>query len=319
VVRWLGPTALDLDPVAPAALRAISPQRRPERADHDESQDGRDGDCEQEEYLYTHDGALCSPGYLPPGLLKPCPAGIGAMKQVRIGCSGWNYRDWRGPVYPEGLPQRLWLQRYAELFDTVEVNNTFYRLPRRDAVAAWAEQTPAGFVFSVKASRYLTHVKRLARIETGARRFFEHIEPLVEAGKLGPVLWQLPANFGRDDERLGQALAVLPAGRHCFEFRHESWFREDVYKRLRDHGVALVIGDDPERPFQSRELTADWTFIRFHRGSRGRGGNYSVSELETWKRRIAAWRSRAEVFAYFNNDWRAYAVRNGRWLAARLR
>ncbi len=239
-------------------------------------------------------------------------------KPVHIGCSGWNYRDWRGAIYPEGLPARRWLERYAELFDTVEVNNTFYRLPSQHAVEGWIEQTPPRFVISVKASRYLTHVKRLRETRKGAGRYFEAIKPLVDSPKLGPVLWQLPANFKRDDERLAAALVELPKARHCFEFRHPSWFVPEVYELLRRHKVALVIGDDPERPFQARELTADWTYIRFHRGSRGRRGNYSERELKQWKRRIASWRSRVEVFAYFNNDWETFAPRNALWLAERL-
>jgi uncharacterized protein YecE (DUF72 family) len=239
-------------------------------------------------------------------------------KPVHIGCSGWNYRDWRGAIYPEGLPARRWLERYAELFDTVEVNNTFYRLPTRSAVEGWVEKTPPGFVIAVKASRYLTHVKRLHEMRRGARRYFDAIEPLADSPKMGPVLWQLPANFRRDDERLGEALEQLPEARHCIEFRHPSWFVPEVYELLREHAVALVIGDDPERPFQTRELTADWTYVRFHRGNRGRRGNYSERELEQWKRRIAAWRARVEVFAYFNNDWEAFGPRNALWLAERL-
>jgi uncharacterized protein YecE (DUF72 family) len=229
---------------------------------------------------------------------------------VWVGCSGWNYADWRELVYPRGLPPRRWLAHYATLFDTVEVNSTFYRLPSRDAVANWAAETPPGFRFAIKASRYLTHIKRLTNLGQGVERFYERIEPLIEAGKLGPVLWQLPGNFRCDRERLGAALEQLPAGRHCFEFRHPSWFNDDVYGMLRRHGVALVIGDSPERPFQTHEMTADWTFLRFHQGTRGRRGNYSATELEEWARRISAWRRRVEVFAYFNNDWNAFAVRN---------
>ena len=232
------------------------------------------------------------------------------MGAVRIGCSGWVYDHWRDRVYPDGLPQRRWLERYATLFDTVEVNATFYRLPRRDTVAAWVEGTPAGFVFAVKASRYLTHVKRLRDLGRGLERFYACIEPLVGSPKLGPVLWQLPENFHRDDERLAGALERLPPGRHCFEFRHESWFRPDVYGLLREHGAALVVGDTPARPFQAHELTADWAFVRFHQGRRGRRGNYSDRELAGWAERLAAWRTRADVYAYFNNDWEGFAVRN---------
>jgi uncharacterized protein YecE (DUF72 family) len=240
------------------------------------------------------------------------------VKAVRIGCSGWNYADWRERVYPKGLAQRRWLEHYATLFDTVEINNTFYRLPARSAVANWVESTPPGFVFSVKASRFLTHVKRLTDMGEGVRRFYERIEPMAASAKMGPVLWQLPENFHRNDERLAGALARLPAGRHCFEFRHPSWFVSDVYALLREHDAALVIGDHPERPFQAYELTAAWTFIRFHYGRRGRNGNYSEKELETWRARIDEWRREVEVFAYFNNDWLGYAVKNGLWLKERL-
>jgi uncharacterized protein YecE (DUF72 family) len=239
-------------------------------------------------------------------------------KPVHIGCSGWNYQDWRGVIYPDGLPARRWLERYAELFDTVEVNATFYRLQSPEAVQRWIDQTPDDFVFAVKGSRYLSHVKRLRAMGTGIRRYNASIRPLLRSPKMGPVLWQLPENFHRDDDRLAAALERLKEGRHCFEFRHPSWFVPEVYELLRSHGAALVIGDHPERPFQSHELTADWTYIRFHHGRRGRGGNYSVSELEEWRRRIARWRSEVEVFAYFNNDWKAYAPRNARWLAERF-
>jgi len=212
------------------------------------------------------------------------------------------YPHWRERFYPAGLAQRHWLTHYASVFDTVEVNSTFYRLPSTDAVRAWVDQTPPGFVFTVKASRYLTHVKRLTGMEAGIPRFYERIGPLVDSGKLGPVLWQLPENFHRDDERLAGALKALPAGRHCFEFRHASWFCDEVYSLLRGHGAALVIGDHPERPFQSTEMTAEWTFVRLHYGSRGRKGNYSKRELATWVRRLRDWRRRIETYVYLNND-----------------
>ena len=232
------------------------------------------------------------------------------MGELRIGCSGWNYREWRDGFYPPKLPARRWLEAYAERFDTVEVNATFYRLPSADAVTAWANQTPAGFVFSVKSSRYMTHVKRLNDLGTYSKPFYERIEPLISAGKLGPVLWQLPANFRRDDERLATALEQLPEGRHAFEFRHESWFVPAVFELLSAHCVALVIGDHPERPFQTCEPTTDWVFVRFHYGRRGRSGNYSQRELEHWANVIGAWLPDHDVYAYFNNDWKAYAPRN---------
>ncbi|HEX8054751.1 MAG TPA: DUF72 domain-containing protein [Thermoleophilaceae bacterium] len=240
------------------------------------------------------------------------------MKPVRVGCSGWNYQSWRELVYPKGCPPSRWLEHYATLFDTVEVNSTFYRLASRDAVARWVEQTPPDFVFTLKMSRYITHIKRLTSLDTGIDKFYERVEPLTRTPKMGPVLWQLPENFHRDDDRLAAALKALPSGRHTFEFRHTSWFVPEVYELLREHGVALTIGDHPERPFQSYEMTADWTFVRFHYGHRGRRGNYSESELAEWAERIAEWRRRVEVFAYFNNDWEGFAVRNGLWLRERL-
>jgi uncharacterized protein YecE (DUF72 family) len=242
--------------------------------------------------------------------------------ELRVGCSGWNYAHWRERVYPRGLPPRRWLARYAGLFDTVEVNATFYRLPRRDAVIRWAEATPPDFVFTIKASRYLTHIRRLRDLPPGIDLLYERIGPLVDEGKLGPVLWQLPESFHRDDERLAAALEALPGGRHCFEFRHPSWFHDDVYALLRQHGVALVLGDIPSRPFQTRERTADWTFVRFHYGRRGRRGNYSDRELAEWATWLSEQTAAGDVYAYFNNDWEGFAVRNGlrlrRLLAAQL-
>ena len=240
------------------------------------------------------------------------------MKAIRVGCSGWNYADWRGVLYPPGCPQRKWLRRYAEVFDTVEVNNTFYRLPTLDAVRGWVAQTPPGFVFAVKSSRYLTHIKRLTDMDRGAARLLERLEPLTASPKMGPMLWQLPGNFHRDDERLAFALEHLPPGRHAFEFRHESWFTDDVLAALRASDVALVIGDHPERPWQSHELTAGFTFVRFHYGHRGRRGNYSATELDEWARELERLALRAEVFAYFNNDWEGFAVRNALGMRKRL-
>ena len=153
-------------------------------------------------------------------------------------------------------------------------------------------------------------MKKLRDLRQGIGRFYERIEPLVEAGRLGPVVWQLPEWFARQDDVLAGALAELPDGRHCFEFRNESWFRPEVYDLLRSHGVALVIGDHPKRPFQAHELTTGWTLVRLHYGRRGRRGNYSESELEEWAARLRRFAQRAETFAYFNNDWEGFAARN---------
>jgi uncharacterized protein YecE (DUF72 family) len=239
-------------------------------------------------------------------------------RPVHIGCSGWQYQDWREIFYPKGCGQPRWLQHYAKTFDTVEVNSTFYRLASKDAVARWVEQTPPDFCFALKASRYLTHIKKLTDLRQGIERYYERIEPLVGTPKLGPIVWQLPPTFKRDDDALEHALEELPPGRHCFEFRHETWFTDEVYERLRAYGAALVIGDHPQRPWQAYEMTADWTFVRFHYGRRGRRGNYSKTELETWAKRIEQWRRQVDVFIYFNNDWEGFAIDNGRFLKKRL-
>jgi uncharacterized protein YecE (DUF72 family) len=236
------------------------------------------------------------------------------MQPVLVGCSGWNYKDWRGRFYPTALPASRWLEHYSRQFETVEVNTTFYRLIGRDAVARWIEQTPEHFAFAVKASRYLTHVKRLRYGAESVARFYEPLQPMREANRLGAVLWQLPESFHRDDERLAAFLEQLPDGRDAFELRHQSWFAGDVYELLRAHDVALVIGDHPDRRFQTHEATATWRYVRLHQGSRGRRGNYSASELEAWAQRLHAWRAREPIFVYFNNDWEAFAPRN----AARL-
>lgn len=243
------------------------------------------------------------------------------MRAVRIGCAGWANEDWRGVLYPEGTAKRDWLAAYAREFTTVEVNSTFYRLPAEAMVTTWVEETPDGFSFAVKASRYFTHVKRLLKPEKYVERFLAGIEPLRSAGRLEAVLWQLPPSLRRDDERLDAALAEITArapGRHAIEFRHASWLSPDVYDLLRSHGAALVVSDGAGHGIEARELTADWTYVRLHGGSRGRRGNYSASELLTWRRRIAAWRARAEVLAYFNNGREAFAVANARALASGL-
>jgi uncharacterized protein YecE (DUF72 family) len=235
------------------------------------------------------------------------------MKRVWIGCSGWSYRDWKGGLYKD-VPTSRWLERYAEAFDAVEVNATFYRLPKPETVAGWVEQTPAGFLFAVKGSRYLTHMRRLRDIADGVARFWEPLAPLREAAKLGPVLWQLPESFERDDAVLAQALETFPPARHCFEFRHPSWFAEPVRRLLVEHGASLALGHDARRQLPAARPVGEIAYLRLHYGARGRAGNYSSAELDRWRRRIAAWRSRREVFVYLNNDWRGFAPANAREL-----
>jgi uncharacterized protein YecE (DUF72 family) len=241
------------------------------------------------------------------------------LRRVHVGCSGWVYPHWRERFYPKGVPQRAWLDFYAEHFDTVEINNTFYRLPSPSAVQGWVQHSPPEFTFAVKVSRYMTHIKRLTMVERGLKRFYEPLESLTGSGKLGPLLWQFPPNFHRDTDRLADALAQLPDGRHAFEFRHESWFDDDVYSLLHEHGVALVVGDERSRWISTPPVrTADWTYVRFHHGSRGRHGNYSDAEISTWARRLAQWRRDTEIYVYFNNDWQGFAIRNARLLKRKL-
>jgi uncharacterized protein YecE (DUF72 family) len=237
---------------------------------------------------------------------------------IRIGCSGWVYRDWRGVLYPEGLPQRRWLERYAEVFDTVEVNATFYRLAKPATVERWIAETPDDFAFTVKASQYLTHFARLRDLERGVQRFYDGIAPLAASPKLACVLWQLPERFPRDDARLAAALdavTALPPGRHAWEFRHPTWFAPDVLEALRWHGAPLVIGHHPQRPWVPlHAVTASPAFVRLHFGARGRRGNYSDRELREWAVRLRALAEQADVLVYLNNDWEGFAVRNARAL-----
>lgn len=248
------------------------------------------------------------------GAAAPHPEPMTATR-VLIGCSGWSYEDWRGRLYPDDAPPSSWLQLYGAEFDCVEVNATFYRLPTRSAVARWAESTPSSFTFAVKASRYLTHVRRLQEVGAGLERLRERIAPFAHAGKLGPLLWQLPESFRRDDERLARALAQLDSGRHAFEFRHESWFADDVAALLRKHGAAFVVADSSQRELPIGAQTTDWAYVRFHHG-RGRDGNYTERQLQEWAGRLET--VQGDLYAFFNNDWQGFAVENARRLRALL-
>jgi uncharacterized protein YecE (DUF72 family) len=241
--------------------------------------------------------------------------------RLRVGCSGWNYDHWRhGVFYPPRCAARNWLGFYARHFDTVEVNMTFYRLPKREVVERWVAGSPDDFVFAVKVSRYVTHIKRLLDVPQHLPLLYERIEPLLRSPKCGPLLWQLPPTFQIDLGRLESALEHVHDGyRHAFEFRHPSWFRAETYTLLREHGVALVIGDRPEvNDFQAHELTADFTLVRFHGGTRGANGNYAHTELDDWAARLERWSADVDVYAYFNNDWEGYAIENALYLKERL-
>jgi uncharacterized protein YecE (DUF72 family) len=230
---------------------------------------------------------------------------------VRIGTSGWIYPHWRHRFYPPELPQRRWLEFYSSRFGTVEINYSFYRLPSPASFASWKAGTPADFSFALKGSRFVTHLKRLKDPDVHVATFYERAKAL--GRKLGVVLWQLPPQLQRDDNRLESFLAVLPSNHpNAIEFRHPSWFVEPVYASLRRHDVALCLADRDGRILPSDlVLTSDWSYLRFHSGQAD--GDYTETQLHQWADRIADFRARdVSVFAYFNNDWGGYALKNAR-------
>jgi uncharacterized protein YecE (DUF72 family) len=252
---------------------------------------------------------------------------------VRVGTSGWQYQDWRGVLYPPGVAQRRWLEYYAGHYGTVENNASFYRLPGRDTFAGWRARTPDGFVMAVKASRYLTHIRRL-------RDPAEPVERLLRAAtglgdKLGPVLLQLPPTMPADAGALEECLREFarfpatpdpvpgPAGhgiRVAVEFRHQSWWTGEIRQLLERHGAALCWADRLGRPVTPLWRTADWGYLRFHEGAAQPWPRYGPQDLRAWAQRAAqAWPDGAEVFAYFNNDQGGAAVHDAATLASVLR
>ncbi|GII67427.1 histidine kinase [Sphaerisporangium krabiense] len=239
---------------------------------------------------------------------------------VLVGTSGWQYKHWRDVLYPAGLPQRLWLERYAECFATVENNNAFYRLPPRETFEAWRDRTPAGFVMAVKASRFLTHIKRLKDPE-------EPVERLMEAAgglgrKLGPVLLQLPPTLRADPGRLDACLRRFPAGtRVAVEPRHRSWWSGEVRDVLARHGAALCWADVLGRPVTPLWRTAGWGYLRLHQGRADPWPSYGEASLRSWLHRLAGQWDPADhdLYVYFNNDPGGAAVRNAARFAALAR
>jgi uncharacterized protein YecE (DUF72 family) len=224
----------------------------------------------------------------------------------RVGTSGWQYRDWRERFYPKGLPTSRWLEHYAARFSTVEVNNSFYRLPERERVEAWAREVPDGFVLTMKASRYITHIRRLKDPEEPLTTMWRSF--LGAGDRLGPVLFQLPPNLPADVERLRAFVALLPAERPAaLEFRHDSWLTDEVFALLDGARASLVW---PDRPGTRRALplTGGWAYVRFHQGSRT-GPDYPRAKLRRWADRLAELGA-VDGYAYFNNDTGGAAVRD---------
>jgi uncharacterized protein YecE (DUF72 family) len=233
--------------------------------------------------------------------------------EIRIGCSGWQYRHWRGEFYPADLEQKHWLEYYASRFDTVEINNTFYRLPEASAFAAWRRRAPDGFLYAIKASRFLTHMKKLNAPKEPLERLFSRAQLL--GRHLGPVLYQLPPRWSVDVERLASFLRSLPARRrHVIEFRDPSWYTDEVFELLEQYGIARCL-HDMAGSATGRRCGGPFIYARFH-GPVQYSGRYDDQLLDEWASWFAArFRDRQSVFAYFNNDAGGHAPRD----AVRLR
>lgn len=232
-----------------------------------------------------------------------------------IGTSGWQYADWRGEFYPAGMPQRLWLEEYTRHFDTVELNNAFYRLPQRETFASWRDRIPAGFVMAVKASRYLTHIKRLRDPAEPVARLLAVATGLDD--RLGPILLQLPPTLRGDPPLLERALATFPDSvRVAVEPRHPTWWTDDIRDVLCDHNAALCWADRGGRPVTPTWRTADWGYLRLHEGRAHPWPSYGNAALTSWALRLSQTYRDSEVFVYFNNDPGAAAVRNAHKFAA---
>ena len=240
-----------------------------------------------------------------------------SLGQVYIGTSGWHYKHWLGPFYPPDLPASKMLRWYAERFDTVEINNSFYRLPATPALEGWCRETPASFCFAAKASRYITHNKKLKDPEGSFEKFFSAIDLL--GRRLGPILFQLPPSWKLNLERLEEFLPRLPHGhRYVFEFRNPTWNVAPVYDLLRRHNAAFCIYE--LAGFISPiEITADFTYLRLHGPGNKYQGDYSEGILRSWAERIRGWqRELKHVFVYFDNDQAGFAAKNALELKAIL-
>jgi uncharacterized protein YecE (DUF72 family) len=237
------------------------------------------------------------------------------LSRAFVGCSGWSYRDWRGIVYPETLSQKQWFEYYTALFDTVELNNTFYRLPTARAVEGWAAAAPPGFRFALKLGQFASHRMKLRDAVSWLPNHLDRAERL--GASLGPTLVQLPPRWRRNASRLDEFLAVVPQTmRWAVELRDASWLRDDVFAVLRRHQAALCIHDLLDgHPF---ELTTDWTYMRFHgphAATTPYHGAYGPRRLRSWAERLAGELDRGhDVYCYFNNDYEGHAVTDAQWL-----
>jgi uncharacterized protein YecE (DUF72 family) len=251
------------------------------------------------------------------GRAGPARSGYVGGVTLLVGTSGWQYRDWRGVLYPDGVPQRDWLACYSAEFPTVEVNNAFYRLPERSVFARWREATPDGFVMAVKVSRYLTHIRRLRDPVEPVGRLVDRAAGLGD--RLGPFLLQLPPTLRGDAELLDACVRAFPQGsRVAVEPRHDTWWTDEVRAVLERRGAALVWSDRRGRPQGPLWDTAGWGYVRLHEGTASPRPSYGRKALRTWLDRILdAWPDRdasRSAYVYFNNDPGGAAVRNARTL-----
>jgi uncharacterized protein YecE (DUF72 family) len=233
--------------------------------------------------------------------------------EIRVGTSGWHYKHWCGPFYEAKTPAARMLAHYIRHFDTVEINNSFYRLPAPETFSNWREATPQNFCFAVKASRFITHMKKLKDPQNALDNFLPRAETMGE--KLGPILFQLPPHLPADLARLDEFLSVLPkAHRYTFEFREPSWQTASVYDILRKHNAAFCIFELAGR-HSPVEVTADWTYVRLHGPDGPYQGSYTHQQLERWAARIVDWSSQMKaVYVYFDNDQGGYAAQNAKTL-----
>lgn len=238
-------------------------------------------------------------------------------RQVRVGTSGWSYKHWRGIFYPDSVPQRQWLEHYMEHFDTVEVNSTFYHLPRESTMESWRDRAPQGFVYAIKASRFITHTKMLTGAKEPLEEFLRRTRLL--EGHLGPVLYQLPPRFKRDLSVLERFLDLLPEDLvSVFEFRDESWYCEETFELLGSHDACFCAHDMP-RLWTPRRGTGPAAYVRFHGPERRYTGAYPEEVLAEWAEWMAGQQEAGRsVFAYFNNDIGGHAVDDAKALRAML-
>ncbi len=231
------------------------------------------------------------------------------MAERRVGTSGWSYDHWRGDFYPDDLTRGKELEHYATVFNTVELNSSFYHLPKPQTAQGWHERTPPGFVFAVKGSRYISHRLKLTEADEAMKRFTDSIKPLAE--KTGPILWQLPPGFACDQQRLASFLELKPPDqRWAWEFRHESWFGPEVYELLEGYNCALVWADAPNYPLET-VITADFTYARLHGHEKLYASNYSDEQLKDWAEKlVTAGGEERDIFVYFDNDAAGHAPRN---------